>query len=189
MSSLIDLLRFELDEKNLPIRAEQIRARIDSYPLMLIAELVLAPMLVMLMWGKVPHGVLQAWLATVYFVHAAEYYFWRNRRALTKTVAQNIDWDRRFRILTGMAAITWGSAGVLMFVSNDLAYQALLICVVMGLSAGAATSNPFHPWRDAIPGIDSRGSCTGNQPWIACCRWKQSHLYSAPSSSHSCHPC
>ena len=53
MSSLIDLLRFELDEKNLPIRAEQVRARIDSYPLMLVAELVLAPMLVMLMWDKI----------------------------------------------------------------------------------------------------------------------------------------
>ena len=47
--------------------------------------------------------------------------------------------------MTGLAAITWGSAGVLMFVPGDLAYQALLICVVMGLSAGAATSNPFHP--------------------------------------------
>ena len=35
--------------------------------------------------------------------------------------------------MTALAAITWGSAGVLMFVPGDLAYQALLICVVMGL--------------------------------------------------------
>lgn len=145
MSSLIDLLRFELDEKNLPIRAEQVRARIDSYPLMLVAELVLAPMLVMLMWDKISHGVLQTWLAAVYSVHTMEYFFWRSRRTLTKTVAQNLEWDRIFRRLTAMAAVTWGSAGVLMFVTDDLAYQALLICVVMGLAAGAATSNPFHP--------------------------------------------
>ena len=145
MSSLIDLLRFELDEKNLPIRAEQIRARIDSYPLMLIAELVLAPMLVMLMWDKISHGVLQSWLVLVYCVHAVEYFFWHRRRAQTKTVSQNTDWDRLFRILTGMAAVAWGSAGVLMFDTGDLAYQALLICVVMGMAAGAATSNPFHP--------------------------------------------
>ena len=145
MSSLIDLLRFELDEKNLPIRAEQIRARIDSYPLMLIAELVLAPFLVMLMWSKISHGVLQTWLVVVYCLHVAEYFFWRRRRTLTKTVAQNLGWDRLFRRLTGLAAVTWGSAGVLMFVPGDLAYQALLICVVMGMTAGAATSNPFHP--------------------------------------------
>ena len=145
MSTLIDLLRFELDEKNLPIRAEQVRARIDSYPLMLVAELVLAPMLVMLMWDKISHGALQAWLVTIYCVHAIEYFFWRRRRTLTKTVAQNILWDRIFRRLTALAAVTWGSVGVLMFVPGDLAYQALLICVVMGLSAGAATSNPFHP--------------------------------------------
>ena len=145
MSSLIDLLRFELDEKNLQIRAEQVRARIDSYPLMLVAELLLAPMLVMLMWNKIPHVVLQVWLAVVYCVHAIEYFFCRRRGALTKTVLQNLDWDRTFRRLTALVAITWGSAGVLMFVPGDLAYQALLLCVVMGMSAGAATSNPFHP--------------------------------------------
>lgn len=145
MSSLFELVRFDLDEKNLPIRAEQVRARIDSYPLMLVAELVLSPMLVMLMWDKVSHGTLQIWLVAIYCVHAVEYFFWRQRRTLTKTVAQNIQWDRTFRGLTGLAAVVWGSAGVLMFVHGDLAYQALLICVVMGLSAGAATSNPFHP--------------------------------------------
>ncbi len=145
MSSLLDLLRFELDEKNLPIRAEQVRARIDSYPLMLVAEVVLAPMLVILMWNRVAHATMQAWLAAVYAVHAIEYYFWHRRRALTQTVLQNLDWDRTFRRLTVLTALAWGSAGVLMFVPGDLAYQALLICVVMGMAAGAATSNPFHP--------------------------------------------
>lgn len=145
MSSLIDLLRFEIDESNLPIRVEQIRARIDSYPLMVVSQLVLAPFLVMLMWGQISHGLLQGWLAAVYGVHAVEFYFWRSRRTQAKTVAQSRAWDSLFRSLTAMIALTWGSAGVIMFVPGDLAYQALIICVVMGLSAGAATSNPFHP--------------------------------------------
>ncbi|MBI4808379.1 MAG: hybrid sensor histidine kinase/response regulator [Nitrosomonadales bacterium] len=145
MSSLIDLLRFEIDETNLPIRAEQIRSRINSYPLMLVSELVLAPFLVMLMWGKVPHGALQGWLLAVYIVHAIEFIVWRRHRALSKTIAQNREWDRLFKRLTAMAAVTWGSAGILMFVPGDLAYQALMICVIMGMAAGAATSNPFHP--------------------------------------------
>lgn len=145
MNSLTDALRFEIDENNLPIRAEQVRARINSYPLMLVSELVLAPLLVMLMWDKVAHILLLGWIAAVVLVHAVEFHFWRQRRTLTKTVEQNSAWTMLFRKLTAMAAVTWGSAGVLMFVPGDLAYQALLICVLMGMAAGAATSNPFHP--------------------------------------------
>jgi signal transduction histidine kinase len=145
MSSLTDALRFEIDENNLPIRAEQVRARINSYPLMLVSELVLAPLLMMLMWGKVAHSVLLGWFGAVLLVHAIEFIFWQQRRSLTKTVEQNQAWTMLFRKLTALAAVTWGSAGVLMFVPGDLAYQALLICVLMGMAAGAATSNPFHP--------------------------------------------
>src|SRR5512135_378149 len=145
MRSLPELLRFEIDERNLPIRAEQIRARLASYPLMLGAEVVVAPLLVMLMWDRVAHGLLQAWLVLVYGVHAVEFYFWYRRHARAATVAQNRDWDRLFKTLTVLVGVVWGSAGVLMFVPGDLAYQALIICVMMGMAAGAATSNPFHP--------------------------------------------
>jgi signal transduction histidine kinase len=145
MTSLADLLRFDIDENNLPIRAEQIRARINSYPLMLVSELILAPLLVMLMWNKVSHAVLEVWIATVCIVHAIEFHFWWHRRTLSKTIEQNRMWTNLFRKLTALAAVTWGSAGVVMFVPGDLAYQALLICVMMGMAAGAATSNPFHP--------------------------------------------
>lgn len=145
MSSLTDLLRFEIDESNLPIRVEQIRARINGFPLMLVTQLLLAPLLVLLMWDKVAHGLLQGWLATIYGVHAVEFYFWRSRRTQTQTVAQNRAWNDLFKRLTAASALAWGSAGVVMFVPGDLAYQALVICVVMGLFAGAATSNPFHP--------------------------------------------
>ena len=145
MRSLADMWRFEIGESNLPIRIEQVRARIDSYPLMLVSELVLAPLLVMLAWNKIGHGVLQAWLFAVYCVHLVEYYYWKQKRAQFRTVTQGQVWDRLFRRLTALASFTWGSAGILMYVPGDLAYQALLICVVMGMSAGAATSNPFHP--------------------------------------------
>jgi len=145
MSTVAELLRFEIDEANLPIRTEQIRARIKSYPLMLAAQLGLAPLLATLMWSRVSHDVLQAWVAAVYCGHAIEFYFWHRRRTQTRTVPQNVAWNRLFVRLTGMAALTWGSAGVLMFVPGDLAYQSLMLCVVMGLCAGGATTNPWHP--------------------------------------------
>lgn len=145
MRTLKDLWRFEIDETNLPIRAEQIRSRLANYPLMLIANIVLAPLMVMLMWEKVPHGNLLAWLVTVCIVHAVELFFWRRDRTKANTLSDIRHWDAIFRRMTTLAAIAWGSAGVIMFVPGDMAYQALMICVVMGLSAGAATSNPFHP--------------------------------------------
>lgn len=145
MRSPIDLLRFEIDEMNLPIRAEQIRARLASYPLMVVTEMVLAPLLVMLMWNQIAHATLWAWLGSVFFAHAVEFYFWRRGRERVRTLSENREWDRVFKRLTVMVALAWGSAGVLIFVPGDLAYQALVICVMMGLAAGAATSNPFHP--------------------------------------------
>lgn len=145
MNSLTDLLRFEIHEMNLPIRMEQVRSRINSYPLMLVSQLLLAPLMLVLMWGQISHAVLQAWLVAIYSVHAVEFYFWRRYRSQTKGISQNRDWNHRFMWLTAMAGLAWGSIGVLMFVPDQLAYQALLICVVMGLSAGAVTTNPFHP--------------------------------------------
>lgn len=145
MSPLGEFLRFEINAGNLPVRTEQIRARLNIYPLMLVSELVVAMLLVMLMWDKVAHLALQGWLAAVIVVHFIEFLFWQHHRNDANDVAQHESIDRRFRLLTGMAALVWGSAGVVMYVPGDLAYQALLICVVMGLSAGATTSNPFHP--------------------------------------------
>jgi signal transduction histidine kinase/CheY-like chemotaxis protein len=145
MKSPFTFLRFDIDDTNLPIRAEQIRSRIDSYALMLVSEFLLAPLLLLLMWDKISHVVLEGWIAAVYLVHLFELFYWRRHRNEAKTVAENRAWDARFKYLTLLAAIVWGGAGVVMFAPGDLAYQALLICVMMGLAAGAATSNPFHP--------------------------------------------
>ena len=90
MNSLTDLLRFEINETNLPIRVEQIRARINSYPLMLVSEFVLAPLLVMLVWDKIQHGVLLAWLVAVYCVHIVEFYFWHSRRTARQRPSRKI---------------------------------------------------------------------------------------------------
>lgn len=145
MYSLNSLLRFEIDETNLPIRMEQVRARINSYPLMVTTQLLLAPLLALLMWDKVAHGVLQLWVAAVYCILFIESYYWYRHRAEIGSLEQNRKWDRMFRRFTGVVSLTWGSAGILLFVPGDMAYQALLICVIMGMAAGAVTSNPFHP--------------------------------------------
>lgn len=144
MIPLSSLLRFDIDETNAGVRGEQIHARIAMYPTMIVPAMLLAPLLVWLMWDAVAHSALLTWMSLVLVVHTFELSQWWIKRSLTRTLKDLRRWDSLFRVHTSLAASVWGSAWVVMFVSGNLSYQALLICVAMGLSAGAVTINPVH---------------------------------------------
>jgi signal transduction histidine kinase len=135
----------DIDETNFPVRAEQIRARLRNYPLMMGGQLVVALLLTGLMWGKVERAVLLGWLAAVYAMHAVEFVFWWRHREATRTMEECRRWRSRFIVLVTAVAVLWGSIGIFMFVPGDLAYQVMLICVILGLAAGAVTVNPVFP--------------------------------------------
>lgn len=135
----------DIDVANLPIRAEQIRTRLQGYPLMIMTQVITGLLLCWLMWDKVAHGVLLSWLSALYAVHALEGGYWWKYKEATHSLAECLQWRTRFIVFVTLVGTVWGSAGVLMFVADDLAYQALLICVVLGLAAGAATINPVFP--------------------------------------------
>jgi signal transduction histidine kinase len=135
----------DIDESNLPVRAEQIRARLRNYPLMVGGQLVVAPLLVGLMWGKVAHGLLLGWMAAVYAMHFIEIVYWWRYREATRTLEECRRWRSRLIMLVTAVAVVWGSIGIFMFVPGDLAYQVMLICVILGLAAGAVTVNPVFP--------------------------------------------
>ncbi|WP_212786284.1 sensor histidine kinase [Ferrigenium kumadai] len=139
------MTRSDIDEENFPIRAEQIRARLQNYPLMVGGQMLLAPLLCALMWQAVDHGTLLGWLALVYIAHLAEIGYWAVYRKANGTMAECKRWRTRFILFVTVLGSLWGSIGVLMFVPGDLAYQAMLICVVLGLAAGAVTVNPVFP--------------------------------------------
>ena len=144
MISLKEIWRFDIDETNLPVRREQVRARIAMYPTMVGSQLMLAPLLVWLMWDKVGHDTLLAWLALALGIHLVELVRWQRARHLTADIQGCRDWNVRFIFHTTSAAIIWGAGWVAMFVPGNLGYQALLICVAMGMAAGAVTINPIH---------------------------------------------
>ena len=139
-----EIWRFDVDEMNLPVRREQVRARIALYPTMLGSQVMLAPLLVWLMWDKVGHDTLLGWLMLVLGIHLAEFVRWLRARGLTDNMQDCRDWNVRFIVNTSFVAIIWGAGWVAMFVPGDLGYQALLICVAMGMAAGAVTINPIH---------------------------------------------
>lgn len=135
----------DIDEANFPVRAEQIRARLSSYPLIAAGQMVLALLVAGLMWGKVAHDVLLGWLAAIYAMHFVEMVYWWRYREAAHIVAECKRWRARFIVFVTAAGVLWGGIGILMFVPDDLAYQVMLICVILGLAAGAVTVNPVFP--------------------------------------------
>ncbi len=143
--SLAKTLSCDLDVANLPVRAEQIRARLKSYPVMVAGQVLIAGLLVSMMWDKVSHSLLLIWAGVLLVELAVEAFHAWHYAYETRTLDECRLWRARmitFVIITGSI---WGTGGVLLFVPDDLAYQALLICVYLGLAAGAATTNPVFP--------------------------------------------
>lgn len=144
LSDLLNDLRFRIDESNLSIRAEQLRARLKLYPLMWFGQILAEPFFVWLMWDVASHQHLMLWLGCVYLLHLAEVVSWLNYRGDTSTVAECKDWSRQFISFGLVIGMMWG-VGTIFFFPQELLSQVLLICVMLGLAAGATTINAMHP--------------------------------------------
>lgn len=144
LPSLKEELRFHIDESTLLVRADQIRTRIAAYPVMIGSQTIVALSLVWMMWDIVARHLLLGWLALILTCLAVDGWFLLRHKHETSTVAQCRRWSRHFVIYVTLLGALWGSIGVVMFVPGNLAYQALLICVILGLAAGAVTINPVY---------------------------------------------
>lgn len=142
--SLLGDLRFQIGKENLRLRADQLRARWKLYPMMVVGQVLLAPLFVALFWGQCSHEALLSWLLITIALHAYEIWGWWRYKEQFHTVEQCQQWNRRYILYTLAVGFAWGSVA-LWFFPQDLAYQALLICVVLGLAAGAVTMNAVHP--------------------------------------------
>lgn len=144
MIDLRKMFGFEINEQNLPIRREQLRARIERYPSMLSAQVFIEALLVMLMWGEVASHHLIAWLALAISVHFIEGVQWGKYKDRLNTLQDCHRWDTLFRWHTSLGASSWAVGWYVMYVPGNLFLQTVMIAVAMGLSSGALTVNPTH---------------------------------------------
>ncbi len=144
MISLTEMLRFDIDETNLPVRREQVRARIAVYPTMIIPAMLMAPLLVWVMWDAAVHEMLLGWMSLTLATQLFELSQWWRYRSYTLDAEQCRRWDARFKRNTALGALAWGSAWLVMFVPGDVGYQALLIVTAMGFSSAGVTINTVH---------------------------------------------
>jgi len=144
VSHILNDLRFRIDEDSLKVRAEQLRARLKLYPLMWLGQMLAEPFFVRLMWDAASHQHLMLWLGCAYLLHLAEIVSWMNYRDDTATVAECREWSRQFIFFGLVIGMMWGF-GTIFFFPQELLTQVLLICVMLGLAAGATTVNAMHP--------------------------------------------
>jgi signal transduction histidine kinase/CheY-like chemotaxis protein len=142
--SLKDEIYFQVTAENLRIRTDQIRARLRLYPVMIISQLLLEPMFVMMFWDHAEHTQLLWWLTCIYSIHAVDMLLWARYRERVNTIQECKRWRRIFDLFTSLTALCWGMMA-LWFFPPDLAFQALMICLALGLVAGAVTLDSVYP--------------------------------------------
>ncbi|MDP1634482.1 MAG: HD domain-containing protein [Gallionellaceae bacterium] len=135
---------FRIDRDNLAVRLEQLRTRMAAYPTLIISQVMLQPLFVWLFWEQASHTQLLFWLACSYSLHTVEVVNLMLRRDKLGTVQECHDWHVHFTFFALASGTLWGAAAMLFF-PPDLFYQGLMICIMLGLVAGAVTMNPVHP--------------------------------------------
>lgn len=66
LRNFFDELRFHIDDRNLAVRAEQLRTRLRLYPSMLAVQMMIEPFFVWLMWEIADQRHLLLWMACAY---------------------------------------------------------------------------------------------------------------------------
>jgi PAS domain S-box-containing protein len=150
LNALCKKLGLSITEENFLIRAEQMRTLASAYPSMIAANVVMAPLVAWLMWHKVEHGVLLAWLALLYSFHVLEIKHWLGYPKTITSIQECKRWQRQFLLSDALVGAAWGSAGVFMFVPNEPLFQAFLLCILMGMAAGAVAGNLVFPLSQQV---------------------------------------
>lgn len=141
---LREAMQFPVDERNLAMRADQLRTRLRMYPTMLGGQSLLVAVFAWLMWDAVPHVTLLMWCAASYAVYSADMLGWYLYRNRLDSVRDCNRWHIAFSLFTAAGGLLWGGLALWMF-PIDPAHQAELIMVILGLSAASVTTNPSYP--------------------------------------------
>lgn len=145
MTGLAKKLGMDITAENFQIRAEQMRTLLQAYPAMIAANSAMAPLVAWLMWNKIEYVWLLAWLAALYAFHALEIYRWRTYPQAIRSIEECRRWQRQFLLSDVLVGALWGSAGVFMFVPDEPLYQAILLCIMVGMSCASVAGNLVFP--------------------------------------------
>ena len=116
------------------IRSEQVRTVYLHSPTTTIGSLVAGAALAAVMWDHVSHAVLAGWLIVLCLHQALRIHHYRSYLRAGPEGQQSERWGRLYIAAAATAGVIWGSAGVLMFVPDSLAHQAMLVLILFGIA-------------------------------------------------------
>jgi len=134
-------LGLDISQENLRVRAEQMHALIGVFPAMISANVAVEPLVVWLMWGRLDHGALLLWIASLYVIHAQEITHWLHYPKQIRSIKECRRWQRQFLWSFGLVGALWGSAGMYMFIPGEPVLQAFMLCLMIGLAAAVVAGN------------------------------------------------
>jgi two-component system, sensor histidine kinase len=121
-------------QRRAQIRGEQVRTVYLHSPTTTIGSLVAGLVLVAVMWDHVSHWVLTGWLLVLGLHQAFRVFHYRSYLRSGAEGQQSERWGRLYIAAAATAGVIWGSAGVLMFVPDSLAHQAMLVLILFGIA-------------------------------------------------------
>ena len=116
------------------IRSEQVRTVYLHSPTTTIGSLVAGAALVAVMWDHVSHPVLMGWLIVLCLHQLLRVHHYRSYLRAGAEGQEAERWGKLYIMAAATAGVIWGSAGVLMFVPDSLAHQAMLVLILFGIA-------------------------------------------------------
>ena len=137
------------------IRATQTELLYDGVGLSALGTLLAASVLIAIFGPVSGYAPVLAWLAimlAVYGVRVADLRAYRRRDP--EVAPPGPSWDRRMRIGAICSALAWTLSLWLIYPEDNGAYEAILILILGGVSAGALATLPYDPkLNNAFQGV------------------------------------
>lgn len=127
--------------QNTAVRAAKLRQLCAASKASIISSTLLAALLAYTQSGLISSSVIATWLTLIIVIAVSRASLvYAYQRASIQDSSAIRTWFMRFRFGVLAVAVVWGSAGIVMFPSNDSQHQMFLIFMLAGLSAGGVVA-------------------------------------------------
>src|SRR5688572_10718588 len=122
------------------VEAEMTRLLYRQAGFGLFSNFVLAAILVAGTLSVHPASLHGSWFGAILVVSVARFALNLAYARANPSIDEHLFWRRGFLVSVAIAGLIWGSAGWFYFATEDTIPRLLLVCILVGLNAGAARS-------------------------------------------------
>lgn len=133
------------DRRKRQVYAQQIRLLYTNANAGIWVTVLVATLLTYLQWGMISHPIVLAWLMYMLVVSFVRFVLARRYWSAARMDTDTRGWANTFTIGTGLSALGWGAAGVLLYPEAQLVNQVILAFVLGGMMLGAGSILAARP--------------------------------------------